>query len=368
MHVNIPLFKASERLSIGLSLLVCLFAGFVTTSCTTDVDVNAPYRETAAVYCLLNPDSLNQYARINRGFLNILNKNALDIAKNEPDSTRFKNGEIKVQLVEIGPNKSDTLGLFQPVEDNKKDTTAGEFYGPDQVLFKYTGRALRVDRSYVLKVSNPKTGFVTMAGTNLIAPFSYTLPAPTPFIDTVNYGAKKGYYLTMSPGGTTVVGVTQAGNAAVYKLDIVTHFVEYYTNGDTVRKSFIWRNSGTFGASNSTSGSSITAPVDGDFFFALLKSKVTDNPAIYRREFRNFELFVWAGGRALDNYAAVAQNYSLALGQAPTYSNFSGGLGLLSTRRSAYLSAMVSKRTVLQMNIREAGGYVHADLHDLKFQ
>ena len=58
--------------------LLALFVGFL-TACSTDVDVNAPWKEQTIVTCLVDPNQAVHYIRIHKAYLDP-NRNALVVA------------------------------------------------------------------------------------------------------------------------------------------------------------------------------------------------------------------------------------------------------------------------------------------------
>lgn len=66
-------------------------------SCTTDVDLNAPYKSTTVVFGLLDPDSTLQWIKINKTFLG--DGNNLDYAQIR-DSSEYRWEEFKSLVLE----------------------------------------------------------------------------------------------------------------------------------------------------------------------------------------------------------------------------------------------------------------------------
>ena len=66
--------------------------------CSNKLEILAPYKESVAVYGLINQNDTAQYIRVQRVFLG--EGNALTMAQN-PDSCYYKAGELKVSLQRI---------------------------------------------------------------------------------------------------------------------------------------------------------------------------------------------------------------------------------------------------------------------------
>ena len=87
--------------------LLALFVGFL-TACSTDVDVNAPWKEQTIVTCLVDPNQAVHYIRIHKAYLDP-NRNALVVAAirdslyHDPSRTKvwieiWKNGVLRDSL------------------------------------------------------------------------------------------------------------------------------------------------------------------------------------------------------------------------------------------------------------------------------
>ena len=113
-----------------ISLIVTFFA-CILTSCETDFEVNADWKETTIVYGLLDASKDTQYVKINRAFL--CECSAPDIAEQYADSINVdpNNIEVKLHKMQLG----DTLVsiTLDTTLVNKED---GDFSSDKNIIFR----------------------------------------------------------------------------------------------------------------------------------------------------------------------------------------------------------------------------------------
>ncbi|MEM7374923.1 MAG: hypothetical protein AAF587_40395 [Bacteroidota bacterium] len=153
-----------------LILLACCIVCW--TSCSTEVNLNAPAKEIWVVYGVLNPEDSVQYIRVANGFLP--EGDALEYAKENDLSA-------KGLLVNLrGANKS-----WEAVEtnDQPKDEPDGLFF-PNTTLYKFetTGtQSLESGETYELEILQPgKDDFVLRSQTGIPEPSEFFIPNFTP--------------------------------------------------------------------------------------------------------------------------------------------------------------------------------------------
>lgn len=149
-------------LALGGALL------FGLASCSTDVDLNAPYKERPAIYALLDAGQSTQVVRIQKSFLTILEGNA-NVAASKKDSVYYAPGALTVTLQPLNRSTGAPVGPSITLRDTLGDKDSGLFYYPDQLLYKTPpNTTLNPSNLYRLTVVNMKTGTRAEAITNLI--------------------------------------------------------------------------------------------------------------------------------------------------------------------------------------------------------
>lgn len=156
-------------------------------SCSTEFDINAPYKETMVIHGLLNPLDSVQYIRISKAFLG--EGNALIMAQ-QPDSFNYAD-ILDVKLERLRNNALlETISLQRDESIPKDD---GVFAAPFQVYYK-TNRTIFADGSlYRLTVTNRQTGVTATSLTRIVGNISVQHPTASdadfasPFIYTADF-------------------------------------------------------------------------------------------------------------------------------------------------------------------------------------
>jgi hypothetical protein len=312
--------------------LFALLAIIGFTSCETDFDPNAPYKETTVIYGLIDPQDTVHYVKVNKAFLNT-KTNAMTIAATEPDSS-YHYDSITVTLLELrkGPD-SLVLNTFpmHPVRVNKEP---GLFAYPSQVVYR-TGRAKLNEQSIAkIEVKNIKTGKVVSGATSLI-PFlciqqmgSSTLPWGGDCKDPNNPA------LPVELEKKTTLSFNLTNNALIYKGVYKIYYTEVKQN-DSVSKvlSFpYFPDQPLSGFANQVIIKQAEAFAISDFMDAVIDVSNDDNTTFRLSD--SVVAVVTAGTKDLYTYISVNNVFSAVTQTRPEFTNIKGGgTGLFTSRR-----------------------------------
>ena len=340
-------------------VLILIIMALFAAGCSTDVEVNAPAQERAVVFALLDPAQSTQYIRIQRGFLNNDNPNALNAAQIK-DSIYYRQAdELDVRLFDISSTPERELGIFQPIDTTAKDT--GIFYAPDQIvwrakglnLLRRDGRALAQVR---LVIRNRKSNYSANANIALVQPFkdstsesdaSGSLLAPFR-----NADGKR--VLTVNP--TTIRFRTEQSGGGIYKAIVRFKILEVNSDGtvDTVRAAW----------SILPDQAEATNPIDGSVSrnysnvqrLALLNALVRNldplKPVSFRRIVQPASLELYAANNDVREYVLSAQQFSAITQTKPYYSNINNGLGLAGSRTMRAYPVEVSNGAIDSLEVK----------------
>lgn len=325
-----------------LFLLIALGLGI--TSCETDFDVTAEWKDITVVYGLLNPEDSFTYIKVNKAFLG--EGNALLMAAN-PDSNYYDFDDIEVTMEEYqGDNFTGKTISFDTLTIHNKDL--GTFYAPDQVVYAAnTYKKLNPDRTYRLYVRNTRTGKEVSAETPLISGFTIEKPLYNPnnpntgFNGTVPYTAE--WY--------------SAANGKRYELVIRFNYFETVPgSGDTTHKTVDW----IFAPKKSMSlsgGEKMELKYEGSGFLSYIESNIPVNPDV-KRGIGKVDFIFSVGADELNTYIEVNEPGNSLVQEKPEYTNLSssdpnGVIGLFSSRYTKVQSYNLNAQTtalLLAMN------------------
>ncbi|MEO6883148.1 MAG: hypothetical protein ABI199_03885 [Bacteroidia bacterium] len=298
-------------------------------SCSNDVKLLAPYKETTVVYGLLNQSLDTNYIRIEKGYLG--NGNALTMAQ-VADSINYPANQLTVTLTASNTSLgTSTTYTLTPTNSIQKNT--GTFAAPAQTLYQMPVK-LDSSNQYNLTIINNKTGHTVTSQTNLVNGFTLLSPS----------------------SGTTTIALTNnvypyrtkwltAANGRVYQLSIRFYYSEKnISSGVTTQKYVDW----SF-ASQTSQDLIGGEPMETDFFansfFQYLGNVIPVNSNVQRTA-GAFVFNFTVGSDDFNTYLEVTAP-SLGINQAkPTFSDLTNGLGLFTSRYTTSISVELTTATL----------------------
>jgi hypothetical protein len=306
---------------IGIMML-----GISMTSCENELDVAADWKETAVVYGLLNPTDAKQYLRIQKTYLDE-KIGALAFSTN-PDSLYFDSLEVKIDEYNNG-NFQNTYNLKKvngndiglPKDDGVFATGVNYLY---EMSDPVKASNFFNNYSYVLSVTNPKTGYSITSNTVSVGQAEVSSPV-NPFVNEITLRSEDKH---------SVIARYQEGKY-VRTYDMVMNIeIEEVNRADTnIRETKViqWKMM-TGNKTVSLAGYEEERKiVYSAGFFNSLGSQLKEDASIFRR-LVGFELNTY--GIANDLYTFISVNEpSIGIVQKkPEYTNISNGLGIFSSR------------------------------------
>jgi hypothetical protein len=128
-----------------LLLLASLFAALF-TACSTDIDINADWKDTTLVLGLLNTDHQTHFIRIHKAFLDE-ERGAFEVAQIQ-DSLYYKNLVVKIERI----RGNAVLETYTCVQIDTAILEPGIFASPELILYRFsTDSVLDINSTYRLK-------------------------------------------------------------------------------------------------------------------------------------------------------------------------------------------------------------------------
>lgn len=154
--------RSIAYLALGLS------ASSFFSGCSTDLDVQAPYKEITVVYSLLNWQDDTLWIKINKAFLG--DGNAFDYAQ-IPDSNEYSDAQFSGVLEQVTESNGT---LTAPIQSRIVNRPVGIFNGPEHKMYFVTkaqfGGVLEESATYNLIMT--AKGNAVRASTLLVEDFS----------------------------------------------------------------------------------------------------------------------------------------------------------------------------------------------------
>jgi hypothetical protein len=290
------------------------------SSCSTDVDIYADYKDISVVYGLLDNSNDTTWIKVTRAFAGP--GNALVIAK-EADSSNYAH-KLHVNLVGIQNGVEKQNIVFDTITINNKKAGDTIFYYPQQLVY-YTTEELNSDYKYNLKIDRGDSEISSETG--LVEDF---------FIDTPNR------FINFMSDKDIIWH--SAANGKRYEVTLVFNYLELPSGTtDTLHKSINWY-LGMRKASNTNGGEKLYLGYSGDVFYSILENQL-DPLLNVKRWTGKVDVIVACASQEFDTYLEVNQGSNNLLSEVPIYSNINGGTGLFASRKTILKSSKLSSRS-----------------------
>ena len=299
------------KLKIAFSSIVIFFLLF--SSCTTDFDVAAPYKETMVIYGLLNPTEKTQYIRISKAFLG--EGNSL-IMSQERDSINYADIlDVKLKRIKNGA-VIQTSSLQRDTSIPKND---GVFHSPYQVLYSTTD-SIRADSKYRIEVYNTRTGLTCSAETRIVGDFSIDHP-------------RVALSFNFTSANIFIADFAAAPNGWAYNMTIRFHYKDVnLVSHDTTARYVDWN----FGDQAVGTGQSMIeySMIRPDLYRIIGGSVSEVDTTVIERVFGSppIEFIFAAGSEDLYTYQQLILPSTGIVQERPVFTNIENGIGLITSR------------------------------------
>lgn len=333
------------------------FIVLLAASCSTDVDLNAPYKKTTVIYGLLNSDENGdgvsnaldtQWIKINKTFLgsgdNMVYAGIRDSLE-YPESDFVKR---VVQRIHDG-QVADEYPLIAKEVSNKNIN--GVFYAPLQTVYYFlppsNGLSELDEYKIVLQFSD---GREVSATTNLINYSQFMWQSPQAGSSLI-LARTNSVTMVTSFNENVVIKWYPALNADIYEASLRFNYTEYtYDNPSwtgtplSTESKYLDFKLGSTSKDRVTPSGHLEVYFNGQSFYTFVESQLEKNPNIRRQlgtftdgRTRCFDLRLNIGNEILADYISVNTPSTGIVQEKPIYTNVSNGLGLFAGRGTKIL-------------------------------
>ncbi len=316
-------------------LLIFVFALFL-SSCETDFNPNAEYKDITVVYGVLNQSDTFTYIKINKAFLG--NESAYVMAQNEDMSSYGTDLEVRMEEM-LNGSVTNTFYFDTTTVYNKE---SGVFYAPKQVLYRcktYNPEppirdSLKPDREYKLIIKNTKTGKIISAKTTLVGKFYIDIPT------------QYAYRIEFITTGSQTVEWRSATGGKKYQVNMRINYFESLNDTSHYQSKHINVPLGTITRTTLESGTTMELKYNGITYYETLKNNLAHNdpsaPQKFFRKTDKIEFTINVAGDDLSTYIDVNAPSNSIVQVRPEFTNISNGIGIFSAR---YNNAIDNPRT-----------------------
>ena len=326
------------------TFIIAILSLLLFNSCSTDIDVNADFRETPIMFALINQNDSINYVRLQKAYSNE-NGNALEIAK-EFDSLYYDTTRVKLFLTEtnLSNGEIDTVDFLVP--EYNEDKVPGLFSAPGQYIYKTVFNDFKeVGYEYTFNFVNLDTKLSASAKTDIVgcqrivAPVQYSCSPPQGFIS----GLRRNFDVNVDGDGQprSFTEFRGPANAAFFSLEAVIEYTEEYPDRtDTVStENQVWTiisldldqrvPAKPYGENGDLS---IAQSAIGNYLARVINTENDQENDLLERGLLTIQFFFYYYNTSYENYLEVNGNFNPLSQTKPLYTNVQNGLGLVASR------------------------------------
>ena len=303
--------------------IIVLLALLTFSTCTTDFDLEAPWKDIPVVYGFLNLQDTAHYIRLEKAFLEP-GGNANSIA--QIVDSLYYNPSVTVQLQRINTGQRFTL---QRVDGNLEGYArqSGPFANAPNYLYKIKASAINLTAEQRIRlIINRGNGLPEVtAETTILGPLSPRTTAPGSPLN-LDYTRQLVFLWDIPP------------SAALFDLRMRIHYRELDAAlpGGGTNKTLEWEIQKELEKPDLNAAFIRYDDLKGEDFYRFVGAALANAPD-KQRIFQSIDIIYTAGGTELADLIRVEQaNTGITSSQAiPTFTNLSEGRGVFSSRTSA---------------------------------
>lgn len=294
------------------------------SSCSTDVDIYADYKDISIVYGLMDSSDDTSWIKVTKAFSGP--GNALLFATNADSSSYPYKLDVRLTGVQNGIEKQNII--FDTITITNKLAGDSVFYYPNQLVY-YSIEELNSDYNYTLTIE--KQDGEIIAQTGVVNEFYVTSPNRY-----INFMLDKD------------IKWNSAENGKRYEVSLVFNYLELRPgNTDTLRKSMYWY-LGTRKSSTVKGGENMYTAYVGDVFYSKLENELEVISGV-KRWSAGVDVIIACASQEFDTYLEVNEGSGSLLTEVPIYTNIDGGTGLFASRKTISNTTQLSVQSELKL-------------------
>lgn len=320
------------------------------SSCSTDLDILAPYKDITSVYGILSQNDNIHYIRINKAFIG---RADASVMAQVPDSSQYPADALEVRVFEYD-DKSNQKRVFLLKDTIIVNKESGFFYAPNQLVYFFrtdTNVPLNQDFSYLLEIKNKLNGQIIYSSYD----DKQNKPLPIQMVNSFNIinpmnnpAASISFYAVTKQSDYTIKW-TSARDGLMYDLYMNMHYIAVNkSSNDSIRNVISWKFAKIIGT-DLRGTKDLEYKITPDIFYDKVINEFVDKNYNKDNYFIVLDTlnFRWdVAGEDLATYIQVADPGTSIIQERPVFSNVrvktsegktEKAIGIFSSRYSQFI-------------------------------
>ncbi len=334
-----------------LTLLV--LSGWMCNSCSTEFDVNAPYRSETVIYGLLSQKDTTHNILIRKSFLG--EGNAYDYAA-IADSSEYDTTTVHAVIEEWFDGTKTRSWKLDPGAIAHRE--GGDFYSDGAISYRFTAPDLNhPDPAYreplhegatfklVVRIGEGANQKKVTAESPLVTDFD--LQSPFSIIPKIGLANLQSSANNLYP--SVAIKWQAPSYARRFEINIAFRYVEYYSATDSLEKELNWK-AGSKVSDNASGSDNMEQIIDGRLFYEFIANNIPAlSDHITKRVIRPVDFILTVAGNDLHIYMEVNEPNTGIVQERPGYTNIQGGRGIFSSRFVKTISKSLNRSSIVEL-------------------
>jgi hypothetical protein len=289
----------------------------ISTSCSTEFDIDANWKDIALVYGILNQNDTAHYIKLNKVFLG--DQDAYFMAA-QADSVYYSEARVFLEPMANGNNLFDYSGnkiRYELWETYEIQKDSGIFFDDYNLLYK-TKQQLNASYEYKLNIEIPGKDPIT-SQTSLVQNITVKKPNTNP--------ATKITFSNLYEYMNYEVEIETSPDGAMYGLVVRFYYREFTPEG-TIDKYIDWNQP----SKKKGSSSKLVWDLSGESFYSYLNFNIPQGNIETTRKAIKIDFIFMVAGEELVAFIEVNGPSDGIVQERPAFTNIDNGIGVFSSR------------------------------------
>lgn len=309
-------------------------------ACSTDLEINAPYKNVTVVEGLLNMRDSIQYIKINKGFLGA--GDALVFAQIQ-DSNEWSSDAIEYARV-VRRSNGNVVATYELHDTVRTDREPGQFYAPEQRLYYFND-----PQFYSLMIA----GVQTRVFLDQESEYALELKVKGEEIGATTTVVNDFVFQSADQNTNNVMNLMSGSDFGQFELnwdsnrDGKRYVAEYRFKyrerraGLLGEQKMVTRRLGTVVKVGTGVSEPMSVSIDGLQFFEHIAASIPNDPSVEQRVFQGIDFVVSVANDEFHTFLTLSEPVSGIIEDRPAYSNVSNAYGIFGSR---YAKSIIGKR------------------------
>lgn len=306
-------------------------------SCSSDLEVNAPYQEITVVYGLLSQNDKTHFIKINKSFLGEAGAYTMAAVRDSSEYKILNKTPGDSAIVEEWKDGATTGRRWILVDSTITNKESGDFYYPKQTVYFFSDSTLDATAQYHLNISLDGGAKTVTAQTELINDIT-EFTGGNQFNISCS-GSQQDKCLSFASSRSKYIDKSFAWRSVKdgkrYQLEMNIYYKDSMADGSGMKdRKITWTFQPPLISSSVNGNEDMSMTIKGEDFYKEIGRQLTPltDATILRRYFDKMEFTIYVAGDDFNTYLLANEPSTGIIQEKQPWDNIENGIGIFSTR------------------------------------